>query len=138
MRISDWSSDVCSSDLIERWHTDVSTYVLKDGEGVPFGLFYLDPYARADKRSGAWMDECINRRHTAHGLQQPVAYLTCNFTPPLPGKPALLTHDEVVTLFHEFGHGLHHLLTRVDEAAVAGIHGVAWDAVELQIRRAHV
>src|SRR3546814_3886658 len=73
MRISDWSSDVCSSDLIERWHTDVSTYVLKDGEGVPFGLFYLDPYARADKRSGAWMDECINRRHTAHGLQQPVA-----------------------------------------------------------------
>src|SRR3546814_19367358 len=83
MRISDWSSDVCSSDLIERWHTDVSTYVLKDGEGVPFGLFYLDPYARADKRSGAWMDECINRRHTAHGLQQPVAYLTCNFTPPL-------------------------------------------------------
>src|SRR3546814_11809935 len=71
------------------------------------------------------MDECINRRHTAHGLQQPVAYLTCNFTPPLPGKPALLTHDEVVTLFHEFGHGLHHLLTRVDEAAVAGIYGVA-------------
>src|SRR3546814_5428376 len=94
MRISDWSSDVCSSDLIERWHTDVSTYVLKDGEGVPFGLFYLDPYARADKRSGAWMDECINRRHTAHGLQQPVAYLTCNFTPPLPGKPALLRSEE--------------------------------------------
>ncbi|HET8881259.1 MAG TPA: M3 family metallopeptidase [Solimonas sp.] len=118
-------------DNIETWHADVSTYVLKDGEGVPFGLFYLDPYARADKRSGAWMDECINRRRTAQGLQQPVAYLTCNFTPPLAGKPALLTHDEVVTLFHEFGHGLHHLLTRVDEAAVAGIHGVAWDAVEL-------
>lgn len=113
------------------WHPDVTTYVLKDGEGVPFGLFYLDPYAREEKRSGAWMDECINRRRTAQGLQQPVAYLTCNFTPPLPGKPALLTHDEVVTLFHEFGHGLHHLLTQVDEAAVAGIHGVAWDAVEL-------
>jgi oligopeptidase A len=118
-------------EAIETWHADVSTYVLKDGEGVPFGLFYLDPFARAEKRSGAWMDECINRRRTAHGMQQPVAYLTCNFTPPLAGKPALLTHDEVVTLFHEFGHGLHHLLTRVDEAAVAGIHGVAWDAVEL-------
>jgi len=118
-------------DGIAVWHTDVSTYVLKDGDGVPFGLFYLDPFARAEKRSGAWMDECINRRRTAHGLQQPVAYLTCNFTPPLPGQPALLTHDEVVTLFHEFGHGLHHLLTRVEEASVAGIHGVAWDAVEL-------
>ncbi|NKF22867.1 M3 family metallopeptidase [Solimonas marina] len=118
-------------DHIETWHPDVTTYALKDGEGVPFGLFYLDPYARAEKRSGAWMDECINRRRTAHGLQQPVAYLTCNFTPPLAGKPALMTHDEVVTLFHEFGHGLHHLLTRVDEASVAGIHGVSWDAVEL-------
>ncbi|MGH8444399.1 MAG: M3 family metallopeptidase [Solimonas sp.] len=118
-------------DGIAVWHPDVTTYVLKDGDGVPFGLFYLDPYARDEKRSGAWMDECINRRRTAHGVQQPVAYLTCNFTPPLPGKPALLTHDEVVTLFHEFGHGLHHLLTRVDETSVAGIHGVAWDAVEL-------
>ncbi|WP_028008525.1 M3 family metallopeptidase [Solimonas flava] len=118
-------------DGIATWHADVSTYVLKDGDGVPFGLFYLDPYARAEKRSGAWMDECINRRRTPGGVQQPVAYLTCNFTPPLPGQPALLTHDEVVTLFHEFGHGLHHLLTRVDEASVAGIHGVAWDAVEL-------
>ncbi|MFT4046045.1 MAG: M3 family metallopeptidase [Solimonas sp.] len=118
-------------DSIAVWHPDVTTYVLKDGDGVPFGLFYLDPFARAEKRSGAWMDECINRRRTAHGLQQPVAYLTCNFTPPLPGQPALLTHDEVVTLFHEFGHGLHHLLTRVEETAVAGIHGVAWDAVEL-------
>jgi oligopeptidase A len=116
---------------VATWHADVTTYALKDGSGAPVGLFYLDPYARADKRSGAWMDECINRRRTEDGVQQPVAYLVCNFTPPLPGQPALLTHDEALTLFHEFGHGLHHLLTRVDEAAVAGIHGVAWDAVEL-------
>lgn len=113
------------------WHPDVTTYTLKDESGTPFGLFYLDPYAREHKRSGAWMDECVNRRATASGIQQPAAYLTCNFTPPLAGKPALLTHDEVVTLFHEFGHGLHHLLTRIDEAAVSGIRGVAWDAVEL-------
>jgi oligopeptidase A len=118
-------------DGIPVWHADVTTYALKDAGGAQFGLFYLDPYARDHKRSGAWMDECVNRRRTAQGLQQPAAYLTCNFTPPLPGKPALLTHDEVVTLYHEFGHGLHHLLTRVDEASVAGIHGVAWDAVEL-------
>ena len=119
---------------IPTWHADVTTYVLKDAQGAAFGLFYLDPYAREHKRSGAWMDECVNRRRTApgdEGIQQPAAYLTCNFTPPLPGKPALLTHDEVVTLFHEFGHGLHHLLTRVEEAAVSGIRGVAWDAVEL-------
>ena len=113
------------------WHADVTTYVLKDADGKAFGQFYLDPYARAEKRSGAWMDECVNRRHTTAGLQQPVAYLVCNFTPPLAGQPALLTHEEALTLFHEFGHGLHHLLTQVDEAAVAGIHGVAWDAVEL-------
>src|SRR3546814_20721131 len=100
-------------DNIYRWHTDVSTYVLKDGEGVPFGLFYLDPYARADKRSGAWMDECINRRHTAHGLQQPVPSLTCNFTPPLPGKQALLTHDVGVPTFTELGHGFNPLLNHV-------------------------
>ena len=116
---------------IPTWHADVTTYVLKDAQGATFGLFYLDPYAREHKRSGAWMDECVNRRRTAQGIQQPAAYLTCNFTPPLPGQPALLTHDEVVTLFHEFGHGLHHLLTRVEEAAVSGIRGVAWDAVEL-------
>ena len=116
---------------IPTWHADVTTYALKDAKGAPFGLFYLDPFAREHKRSGAWMDECVSRRRTSTGLQQPVAYLTCNFTPPLAGQPALLTHDEVVTLFHEFGHGLHHLLTRVDEASVSGIHGVAWDAVEL-------
>ncbi len=113
------------------WHPDVSTWALKDSSGAEFGLFYLDPYARDEKRSGAWMDECVVRRRHAHGLQQPVAYLVCNFTPPLQGKPALLTHDEVLTLFHEFGHGLHHLMTQVDEASVSGIRGVAWDAVEL-------
>ena len=118
-------------DGVTTWHPDVTTYALRDTAGGRIGLFYLDPYARQDKRGGAWMDECITRRRAPGGLQRPAAYLTCNFTPPLPGQPALLTHDEVVTLFHEFGHGLHHLLTRVDEAAVSGIHGVARDAVEL-------
>jgi oligopeptidase A len=116
---------------IPTWHPDVTTYTLRDGKGGEIGLFYLDPYARENKRSGAWMDECLVRRRTRSGLQRPVAYLTCNFAPPLPGQPALLTHDEALTLFHEFGHGLHHLLTRVEEAAVSGIRGVAWDAVEL-------
>jgi oligopeptidase A len=121
---------------VATWHPDVTVYVLREADGSELGLFYLDPYARQDKRGGAWMDECLGRRRTARGLQRPVAYLTCNFTPPLPSAdgasaPALLTHDEVLTLFHEFGHGLHHLLTRVDEAAVSGIRGVAWDAVEL-------
>jgi oligopeptidase A len=118
-------------DGIATWHPDVTTYALLDPNGARIGLFYLDPYARQDKRGGAWMDECITRRKAGGALQRPAAYLTCNFTPPLPGQPALLTHDEVVTLFHEFGHGLHHLLTRVDEVAVSGIHGVARDAVEL-------
>jgi oligopeptidase A len=113
------------------WHSDVTTYHLREANGTPIGLFYLDPYAREDKRSGAWMDECVGRRRSRESLQRPVAYLTCNFAPPLPGQPALLSHDEVLTLFHEFGHGLHHLLTRVDEAAVSGIRGVEWDAVEL-------
>jgi oligopeptidase A len=116
---------------VTTWHADVSAHALVDDKGARVGLFYLDPYARDDKRSGAWMDECVNRRRTADGVQYPAAYLTCNFTPPQPNQPALLTHEEVLTLFHEFGHGLHHLLTRVDEAAVAGIHGVSWDAVEL-------
>ncbi len=118
-------------DGIATWHPDVTTYALVDGTGARVGLFYLDPYARQDKRGGAWMDECVTRRRAGGALQRPAAYLTCNFTPPLPGQPALLTHDEVLTLFHEFGHGLHHLLTRVDEAAVSGIHGVERDAVEL-------
>jgi oligopeptidase A len=116
---------------VPTWHRDVTVYALKDARGRRFAHFYLDPYAREHKRGGAWMDECRIRRHTAHGLQDPVAFLTCNFAPPLPGEPALLTHDEVLTLFHEFGHGLQHLLTRVDVAAVSGIRGVEWDAVEL-------
>ena len=122
---------IAKIDGVATWHPDVTTYALREADGTEIGLFYLDPYARQDKRGGAWMDECLGRRRTAGGLQRPVAYLTCNFTPPMRGEPALLTHDEVVTLFHEFGHGLHHLLTRVDEAAVSGIRGVAWDAVEL-------
>jgi oligopeptidase A len=113
------------------WHPDVTTYALQDAQGHTFAHFYLDAYARENKRGGAWMDECRIRRRSAEQLQQPAAFLTCNFAPPLPGQPALLTHEEVLTLFHEFGHGLQHLLTRVDVAAVAGIHGVEWDAVEL-------
>src|SRR5690242_6164134 len=91
----------------------------------------MDLYARETKRGGAWMDDAITRRRKGASVQTPVAYLTCNFSRPVGGDPALLTHDEVLTLFHEFGHGLHHLLTRVDEASVSGIRGVAWDAVEL-------
>ena len=91
----------------------------------------LDLYARAKKRGGAWMDDCVCRKKTSDGLQNPVAYLTCNFTPPTGNEPALLTHDEVQTLFHEFGHGLHHMLTRIDHLGVSGINGVEWDAVEL-------
>ena len=116
---------------IATWHPDVTTYRLRDTDGTYFGTFYLDPYARDDKRGGAWMDECVGRRRTRRVAQDPAAYLTCNFAPALPGQPALLTHEEVVTLFHEFGHGLHHLLTRVDESGVSGIRGVEWDAVEL-------
>jgi len=95
------------------------------------GQFYLDLYARSSKRGGAWMDDAITRRRTVKGIQTPVAYLNCNFASPLGGKPALFTHDEVNTLFHEFGHGLHHLLTEVEELGVSGISGVEWDAVEL-------
>ena len=117
---------------VETWHPDVSVYALKDAEGRTTGAFYLDPYSRPEtKRGGAWMDECAGRRKLADGIQHPVAYLVCNFTPPAASQPALLTHDEVTTLFHEFGHGLHHLLTQVDESALAGIRGVEWDAVEL-------
>jgi oligopeptidase A len=116
---------------VATWHPDVTTYAVQDDKGSLVGSFYLDPYARQDKRGGAWMDECVGRRRLRSAVQAPVAYLTCNFAPPLAGQPALLTHNEVLTLFHEFGHGLHHLLTRVDEPAVAGIRGVDWDAVEL-------
>jgi oligopeptidase A len=115
---------------IDVWHPQVRFYAIHDREGVLRGRFYLDLYARPHKRGGAWMDECSNRMRRPDGLQTPVAFVTCNATPPVDGRPSLLTHDEVITLFHEFGHGLHHLLTRVDYPSVAGIHGVEWDAVE--------
>ncbi len=113
------------------WHKDVKFFDIRDRNKNLVGQFYLDLYARDTKRGGAWMDDAITRRRVAHGIQTPVAYLTCNFSAPVGDKPALFTHDEVITLFHEFGHGLHHLLTRVDDISVAGINGVEWDAVEL-------
>jgi oligopeptidase A len=113
------------------WHPDVRFYAIRDRAGTRVGEFYVDLYARPSKRGGAWMDEAITRRRKANGVQVPVAYLNCNFSAPVAGKPALFTHDEVITLFHEFGHGLHHLLTRVDYLGVSGINGVEWDAVEL-------
>ncbi|MGI8740689.1 MAG: oligopeptidase A [Gammaproteobacteria bacterium] len=116
---------------VETWHPDVRFYRITDADGAVRGQFYLDLYARPNKRGGAWMDECINRMRTNEGVQLPVAYMTCNSSPPIGDKPALFTHDEVITLFHEFGHGLHHLLTLVDYPSVAGINGVEWDAVEL-------
>lgn len=115
----------------DTWHADVSFYQIIDQAGQPRGRFYLDLYARPKKRGGAWMDDCVGRKRYAHGMQYPVAYLVCNFTPPTGEQPALLTHDEVETLFHEFGHGLHHMLTQVDYRGVSGINGVEWDAVEL-------
>ena len=116
---------------IDTWHPDVRFYEIRDRVGQLRGCFYLDLYARPHKRGGAWMDDCIARRLTIGGVQTPVAYLTCNFSPPIGDDPAQFTHDEVITLFHEFGHGLHHMLTQVDYAGVSGISGVAWDAVEL-------
>ncbi|SDK69837.1 oligopeptidase A Metallo peptidase. MEROPS family M03A [Methylophilus rhizosphaerae] len=113
------------------WHKDASFYEISNKQQQPVAYFYLDLYARNGKRGGAWMDECITRRKTANGIELPVAYLTCNFSAPLGDKPALFTHDEVITLFHEFGHGLHHMLTQVEEYSVSGIKGVEWDAVEL-------
>jgi len=115
---------------IDTWHPDVKFFEIVDDSGVR-AQFYFDLYARPKKRGGAWMDDCASRLKTSQREQIPVAYMTCNFTPPVDGKPALLTHDEVETLFHEFGHGLHHMLTRIDYPAVSGINGVAWDAVEL-------
>jgi oligopeptidase A len=113
------------------WNADVRFYSIRDRAGALVGEFYVDLYARPTKRGGAWMDEAITRRRKANGVQVPVAYLNCNFSAPVGGKPAVFTHDEVITLFHEFGHGLHHLLTRVDYLGVSGINGVEWDAVEL-------
>jgi oligopeptidase A len=120
-----------SEDPPQTWHPDVEFFRIGDENGDTRGYFYLDLYARKQKRGGAWMADCVGRRRTEHGIQLPVAFLTCNFSPPVGGKPSLLTHDDVITLFHEFGHGLHHLLTRIEVASVAGINGVPWDAVEL-------
>lgn len=113
------------------WHADASFYEITDAAHQPIAYFYLDLYARNHKRGGAWMDDCITRRQKTDGVELPVAFLTCNFSAPVGGKPALFTHDEVITMFHEFGHGLHHMLTQVDEYGVSGIKGVEWDAVEL-------
>jgi oligopeptidase A len=116
---------------VDKWHKDVRFFEIHDAKGELRGQFYLDLYARQHKRGGAWMDECLVRRRTQDGIQTPVAFLTCNFSEPVGDKPALFTHDELTTLFHEFGHGLHHMLTKIDYAGVSGINGVAWDAVEL-------
>ena len=120
--------------VIEReaplWHSDAHYYELED-QGTVIGGFYFDLYARSGKRGGAWMSGFRSRMQTEDGLQKPICYMVGNFTPPVGDQPALLTHDEVNTLFHEFGHGLHHMLTEVDNISVAGTHGVAWDAVEL-------
>jgi len=118
-------------DGVDVWHADVRYYDLVDANDEVFAGAYVDLYARDGKRGGAWMDVCVNRFARATGVQLPVAFLTCNFAPPTATTPSLLTHDDVLTLFHEFGHGLHHLLTEVDLPGVAGINGVEWDAVEL-------
>lgn len=117
---------------IETWHESVRVFEIRDIDNQVRGQFYLDLYAREKKRGGAWMDDCQGRvMHQSGQLQIPVAYLTCNLTPPIGKEPALFTHQEVITLFHEFGHGLHHMLTQVNYLSVSGINGVAWDAVEL-------
>ena len=119
-------------DGVDTWHKDVHFYEIRDEKNELRGQFYLDLYSRDKKRGGAWMDDCIGRKRNVDGsLQIPVAYLTCNLTQPIGDDPALFTHDEVTTLFHEFGHGLHHMLTKVEYIGVSGINGVAWDAVEL-------
>jgi len=115
----------------ETWHPDVRFFEIVEAGGNRIGQFYLDLYAREGKRGGAWMDDAVNRRRIGERLQTPVAFLTCNFSAPVGGKPALFRHAEVSTLFHEFGHGLHQLLTQVEELGVSGINGVEWDAVEL-------
>ena len=117
---------------VDVWHDDVRYFTITDDADALRGSFYLDLYARSKKRGGAWMDECRVRRIKEDGeVQLPVAYLTCNFNGPVGDKPALFTHDEVVTMFHEFGHGIHHMLTKMSVAGVSGINGVPWDAVEL-------
>ena len=124
------------ADTANGWHPDVRFFSIRERDSRLIGQFYLDLYARPSKRGGAWMDDAITRRRVANGIQTPVAYLTCNFAAPVgqvdgEKRPALFTHDEVITLFHEFGHGLHHLLTRIEQLGVSGINGVEWDAVEL-------
>ncbi len=119
------------TDQVERWHPDVRFFVIRNADDDIIAKFYLDLYAREKKRGGAWMAEYLPRMHTGSTRQLPIAYLTCNLTPPIGDQPALFTHDEVITLFHEFGHGLHHMLTRIDVPEVSGINGVEWDAVEL-------
>lgn len=116
---------------VDTWHPDVRFFEIYGPEGQLRGQFYLDLYARPNKRGGAWMDECRGRRLVDGKVQTPIAFLTCNFNRPTGNDPALFSHDDVLTLFHEFGHGLHHLLTRIDYADVSGINGVPWDAVEL-------
>lgn len=116
---------------VDVYHPDARFYDILDADGSHRGSFFVDLYARPKKRGGAWMDECVGRKHLDASTTTPVAYLVCNFMPPVGSQPALLTHSEVVTMFHEFGHGLHHMLTRVDYPSIAGINGVAWDAVEL-------
>jgi len=113
------------------YHADAHFFEILDAGGEVRAGFYLDACARAKKRAGAWMDDCVGRKDFGAEHTVPVAYLVCNFLPAAPGKPALLTHDDVVTMFHEFGHGLHHMLTRVGYPSIAGINGVSWDAVEL-------
>lgn len=122
---------ITERDGVDTWHDDVRFYEIHDARGTLRGQFYTDLYARSHKRGGAWMAPARGRMRHSDQVQTPVAFLTCNFTPPVGERPALITHGEVETLFHEFGHGLHHMLTQVDAASVAGINGVAWDAVEL-------
>ena len=118
-------------DAAETWHPDVRFFRITDADESLIGQFYLDLYSRETKRGGAWMDDAITRQRIPGGLRTPVAHLICNFPAPIGSRPALFTHDEVMTLFHEFGHGLHHLLSRVDDLGVSGIRGVEWDAIEL-------
>jgi oligopeptidase A len=122
---------VVRADQAPTWHPEIRVYRIDDARGRLVGQFYLDLYAREHKQGGAWQDGARSRRARRGALATPVSYLTCNFARPSGGRPATFRHDEVLTLFHEFGHGLHHMLTQVDEPAVAGIHGVEWDAVEL-------
>ena len=122
---------IVPGDAVDTWHSDVEFFRIEDADGALLGHLYTDLYAREQKRGGAWMDECVGRARLGSVDALPVAFLVCNFMPPVNNRPGLLSHDDVVTLFHEFGHCLHHLLTRIDWPSAAGINGVAWDAVEL-------